>query len=1264
MRAPDGFRLGKLLYSSTHSEVYEAVRESDGAEVVLKAYLADRATDPDPRARREYEVLRRVAGARIPKALALDGSTDRPLLVLERIPAAPLSRALREGPLDVASWLELASQASETLVGIHEARMLHKDLSPGNVLFDPGTARVWICDFGLSVELGASERSGEPLKGTVGGTLQYIAPEQTGRMNRGCDYRSDLYSLGATLYHALTGRPPFEADDALELIHAHLARRPQAPREMRSELPRALSEMLLKLLRKEPQERYQSAAALLADLRACREQLQQTGRISEDFMLGAAEAPAEPRFTSKLYGRESEAELLRAIYADAAQGRPRTLWIQGAPGAGKSALVDQLRPLLAQTHAYLVTAKFDLYGGRPYAGWIAALSSLVQQLLMESDARLARWRDELNAALGPIAPALVDLVPDLTFVLGELPPAPRLEPREAQARLSLALQRFVHGCATTEHPLVILLDDLQWSDAASRALLEEVLANPPPALLLIGAYRAGHDDPELDTFLAHVPELTRPQVLELGALAPEAATAMLADALERAPADVRELAELVASRTANLPLLIRHFVEHIHARGVLRYAPGAGWRWDPAEIARLELPDSAGALMAGKLDRLAPESRDVLQFASCVGDEFDTELLCELSRSSRLAIWEALCAAADAGLIIPCANGFRFAHDRIREGAQQQLSAEKRAQIHCDTARLLLERTPDPERSPRLAQIVDHLNRVPEMPDDLRVAALRLNCATGKSSLSRGAFAAAADNFAIARRLLRAEDQGVEAKLVLEIFLHSAESAFQLADFAGALEVLDQIDVRALSRLEVARVEAKRIQILALCRSAETCVRHALEVLRRFGVRWPLHPSRLRAQLALWRIEATLLRRRHPEIVTPARAVDPDSIAVLLLVRPSAAALARVDVHLAVLATCLSMRRHLHDGYLTAPGFALAVYATYLYLFLGARKRAQRMAETALSWTERIPDPTAARTRMMVQVLLYPFLMHRRHALSAIDRIVESARENGDPEFAHYARFNETCYLALAGDPVKDMARRFARVAEDVRASQQWYPEAERCRQVYAALAASTACPDALAQAYADDVTRAGIPSAGQGFSATLWLLVLCTFDRHDLAFAHSERLAAALFRISPFVHVVDHTFYRGLAAAALASDARGGERRRYRRVLRRSLRYLKRRARDGPDFVHMELLLQAEQARLARDPARARSLYEKAAERAAQQAFAHHAALAHERHARLLTRLRRDTEAAPMLRRAIAGYREWGAVGKALLLAAEIDGARVSSGR
>jgi hypothetical protein len=328
------------------------------------------------------------------------------------------------------------------------------------------------------------------------------------------------------------------------------------------------------------------------------------------------------------------------------------------------------------------------------------------------------------------------------------------------------------------------------------------------------------------------------------------------------------------------------------------------------------------------------------------------------------------------------------------------------------------------------------------------------------------------------------------------------------------------------------------------------------------------------------------------------------------------------------------------------------VFAAYLYLFLGRRKPAERLAETALAWTERMPDPTKARSYVMLDVVMRPFLMRRREAFARVEHIVESARENGDLEYAYYARFIVACYLALAGDAVGATAKRLASIAASVHSSEQWHAETERCARIYGLLDMPYISPADVERAYRDDLTRPEVVGLGQGFSGTLWLPVLCTFGRHDLAFAQSQRLWKELFRISAFVHVVDHVFYRGIAAAALADSVRGREHRRYRRELRRSLRYVRARARDGPDFAHMALLLEAEQARLARRFARARALYDEAATRASRQSFPHQAALAHERHALLLLALRRETEAAALQRRAIATYREWGALGKAELLA------------
>ncbi len=1246
--APDGYEPGKRLNTSARSDVCAAIRTADGAPVVLKCYRDDRA-DSARAARREYEMLRRLAPVqRIPRALDLDLTAQHPVLILDPLAGIPLPSVLDSGPLPVDALLSIALQLAETLEQIHCAHLLHRNVTPYNVLVERGSFKITLIDFSAACELGAaspSERRGEEVEGVS----HYVAPEQTGWLNRGCDARSDLYSLGATLYHACTGHPPFPDLDPGELIHAHLARVPRSPAELRADLPRPLAALVLKLLRKEPEERYQSARALHADLAALREQLGRDGRIATDFELGSAEVPDRPRFSSKLHGREREIGLLKAAYERCAAGTVQLVLVGGEPGAGKSALVEALRPEVARHGGYVALAKFDPFRDRPYAGWAAALGALVQQLLVESTARLERSKAALLPGLGNIAQALIDLVPDLAFLLGEVPPVPPLGPAQTRARLALALQRFIASFATPEHPLVLFLDDLQWSDAGSRALLEELLSNEHgAALLLIGAYRASDVDREhpLTSLCERLERCgVRIERFELAALGSDAAASMLSEALERPIGEVRSFASCVARKTGNSPFLIQQFVLHMHSHGLIRYAPRRGWTWNDAAIAAADIPEGAVALMVSKLERLEPAARELIEFASCVGDTFDVEELVHLSGRDRDDIEPPLFVLAEEGLIAPAPGGFRFAHDRIREAAQSLLSDAARSRLHHDAGKLLLARTPEAERSNRAFEIVEHLNRGrAHLEPELRIPLMELDLLAGKRALAAGAGATASGYLAVARELFCADDWNARRELGFELYLQSAESAFLSGDYPGALALLATLDQRSPSRLELAQIASKRLRVLSLIQQPEACLRYTIDMLRRLGVRWPEHPSRWRARLATLRVWLALRGRSFEQTLRPARETDPRWLAPLLIQMHAGPTYMRVDVHHAALANCFVMRRFLRSGFLSPPGYAVAGHAFYWLALEGNPQRATRITQSAARLCERIPDPVyTPRTELLIHFAIQPWLMRRRRAIAPAPRIAEAAREIGDREFELYARFLEIAFLALAGDPLPSVEQRMLQVAESVKRSGVLYPEPEVAHGVYRLLLEHE--PADLERRLAEsDAWIAAHPSSAEVYLRTFWLLVLCVLGRHDLAFAQSEALGEKLFRIAPFVHVADHLFYRGLCAAVLASAGRGA---RYRRVLQRCRKELRRWARDGPDFLHMATLLDAEHARLRGQQRVARAAYERAAQEARQQQFPHHAALAHERRSTFLTSLRRETEASAAFEEAVALYREWGATSK-----------------
>jgi tRNA A-37 threonylcarbamoyl transferase component Bud32 len=1255
----DGYTIAKIVHSSAHAQIYEAYGESDRVPVLLKRRLRDANGEREARVLQELHALRRISAAGIPRAIEVVASGNDPILVLERMPGVPLSGLIGGTPLSIRAWLDLAVQLAELLASVHEARVLHQDIRPSHVLLDARTDRVSLVGFGLATDL-VAERSGA-LERDAKLSLHYASPEQTGRMGRGCDTRSDLYSLGATLYHASTGRPPFESLDPLELVHCHIARLPVPACELRPEIPPPLSALILKLLRKQPEERYQSARALLFDLRQCREQWTQTGHLDAAFQLGTSEDPGRPRFSSVLHGREREIEALDAAYARACRGRFGCVLVCGDSGQGKTALVDYLRTQLRKSQGYLAFGNFDPERDRPYAGWVSALESLTQQLLVESDEALARWRSDLVAGLGSIARALAEHVPDLGLILGELAPVPMLGPGETQARLSLAVQRMLQVCATEDHPLILVLDDLQWSDAASRRLLEDLLCTEiSAALLLIVTHHGsayGTDD-ALAPFVRRLQqETSQLELMQLGPLPVDSVVRMLAEALLRTPEDVLPLARWIEGATGNNPLMIRQFIEDLHDRALLRYEPAVGWTWDAAEIASAAMPENAIALLVAKIDRLEPQARAVLKLASCMGEEFDREQVGELSGIPFDDLQQALYALCDAGLLVPSRRRLRFLHERIREAAQSQLSAVERSRLHFEAGRLLL-RLPDPERAERVYEIVEQLDRgLEHVPDDLRWNVIELNIVAGTRALAAGAGATADRYLAVARQLLRDGDRARHRAVVFGLYLDAAESAFQIGQHESALALLDEMVREPLDPLERARVEVKRIRVFALTQHPEDCVRYALGVLRELGVRWSLHPSRLRVWLEVAAIE-WLLRGDRSLRLHPCAKVSPKWIAPLILLEPSGGPMARADARLPLLSSCLVLRFSIRYGYIAAPGLTLASYAQFAYPWLNRPKRALELARLSLDWMLRVPDPgRALRTEMQVHTLLHPWLMPRRQALAPVERLSQQAEEFGDREFAYYALLN--CYspLALAGDPVPISEERLRKVAEAARrASLQCPDEGERMHAAYRLLRVELSDGELERHVAESDAWIASHPSSADPYIRTLWLLVLCVHGRYDLAFDQSETLGERLFRIVPFVHVADHTFLRGLAAGALAADVRGATRTAYVRVVRQSLRRMRRWARGGPDFVHMALVLGAERARLRSHFDRARMLYVQGAQQARKQGFLHHAALVQERHASLLLALRRYTESSAALRDAVALYREWGAQPKADALSAQQD--------
>jgi len=1292
---PPGFCVDGLLRETETSETYAAVRERDGRALIVKRYTMDALAQTVPRVEHEVRALEAAAGPGVPRVEALLLECSPPALILERAPGEPLARWALGDDRSVEEVLDVGIQLAVVLARVHAKRLIHRDVNPSNVIVEAGTHHVHLIDFGLACTLGATAGfpAGRHRSTGFAGTHAFISPEQTGRMNRGVDLRSDLYSLGATLYFALCGRPPFDSKDPLTLIHSHLARVPAPVTEHRSSIPVPIANIVAKLLEKAPEDRYQTAHALQVDLVACYDQLRNNGVIADGFELGSADVPHRPTFSARLYGREREVEALLAAFERAASNTRTILLLHGPPGMGKSALVSELSKPLARSGGYMAVGKFDPYRREvPYSAFVQAFEALVHQILTESDARLARWGEELRAALGKLAGAVVELIPDLGIILGDVDPVPALGPVETRNRTCLAVGRLVRGVATANHPLALFLDDVQWIDTASRELLRDLACSDPDlALLLLCSHREDPVEPSplLSSLLADLAASSvPPESIAIEPLSEEACVAILADALGRTRNDVRALAACVSRKTGNSPLLVQQFVLHMYDLGLIRCELGIGWTWDDAALAAAEIPDGAVGLLSAKIARLDSMTAEVLELASCAGDCFDVELLTQLSDCDRDVLETNLFMLADEGLITPAIAGFRFAHDRIREAAQLRLSEFERASIHHRAARSLFGRIPADALAERALELADHLNHALELlgPDE-RIDAIQMNVLAGRRTLHGGVPTAAANYFRIARRLFSERDWVAHSELGFELYLDSAEAAVQRKDHETALEVLDLLDARPLTRLQSAEVTCKRIraQIVLgvsfaghapdgasspdrtreVTRVSESENYHfVLASLARFGVHWTLQPAWLRTRLAVFRVDRALRRalsRGVDAAFTPARAEDRSQwLAPILIMNASGGALLFTTLRLQCLRTAYVLGVALRHGYVASPGVALAAYTAYRIVFLGSQRDAELLSQAALRWSQSVYRPSAStRAEFIVAGMIHPWIRPRRSVLEPLRRVSEKFLEIGDHEYAFYAQAMRTSHAFLAGEPLDQLAPKYLRSCEQVRPG--GVPVAV-CEKILTLLRCPSPDLPVLDAAIADIEAELAATRTTRMNGWVFWLETLCILGRYTDASRVAAKIDAWIWSYgSSNAQLADFAFFAAMATARCPRRTRTGKRFRDRRTFDRHLRRMRVWAKGGPDFVHLASALEAEAVRMRGGMRRALSLYTQACDQAAKQGYRHHAAYLLELRAGLLCDMRRTLEANGTLRQSLAHYKAWGCESKVRELATRLGDSTIA---
>ena len=1287
-----GYTFFRQLGTGARTLVYSGRRDRDGVHVVAKLC---RSAVPTARElallRHEFAILRELDMPELGRAYAIEPYEMGLAMIREHIEGRSLEALLAAAPnqrLPVISAITIAINVASTLDKIHRERVIHKDIKPSNVLVDPRTLETWLIDFGISARLSSAAQT-MVAPSSLEGTLAYMSPEQTGRMNRVVDHRSDLYMLGATLYEMVTGSRPFTTNNTLELIHSHIARRPSPPHELLRSTPRSLSDIIMKLLAKAAEDRYQSGFGLERDLRRCLARLESGDR--SPFPLARDDVSTQLRVPQKLYGRERAVKQLRAAFERAALGGAEFLTITGQPGAGKSSLVQEVHKTIASRGGYFISGKYDrMQRSVPYAPILAALENLIRQFLGESDEMLEQWKQQILAALGSSGGVLTDVLPSLELIIGPQPEPPALDPSAAQNRFNLVFQNFLGSLTTPIHPLVLFLDDLQWADQGSLTLLGNLLKGESSScLLVLGAYRPGEIDAAhpLRGFFADLADggVTYQEV-QLRTLDQPAVASLLADTLLQPHARVEELAALVLDKTDGNPLFIRTFLQRVYEDGLLKFDAARGsWTWKLASIRRLESTDNVVELMASKIARLPAAGQRALQLGACFGHTFELRQLARVIGESARAVATTLWTALEAGLLLPLGTDYRFfhpgaggserdgdidaqltvrykfLHDRVREAAEAQLSEADKLDAHLRIGRLLRQELT--AENVALFDVVGHLNRAAALISDARerVELARLNHEAGQKARDAAAYAAASRYFEAGRALLEAERWDFEHELRFNLYVDGAESYGLCGRLDEAKALLSACHEHTRTNQQHTRRCTVAITIFLTLSEVGAAIEAATATLARFGIELPAsEDERLaaanRAEVALHRLcdGGALSKLLH----RPASDNSDVHGALKILVATSTAAYV-TSPHLYTLINLTGVILTLEHGPSDLAAFPFANYGVVLSGMRARYRESQQYGRLALELLEKFPN-AALRSKVNVVVSAY------EHFGAPLSRAIPRYRlastqgmEAGDFTYASYAQFYTLVTRIAAGHHLNVIEDDLVVCEALIKKTKNRFVDAyARCvRQVLNNYRVGTSGPAELSgpefdeDEYFAELTRnryAPITFRYCCFKQQLLYLA----ERYGDALAATQTAESYANSAMGSLDLTELHFYKCLILLALASEEQPEF--RASKPWRESQRQIETWATACPEnFRHKSLLIAAEEARISGDEFAALNLYDRAIETPLTNEFQHHAALANKLSARFHLARRRSAAARGYLAQAHRAYLKWGAANKASELAA-----------
>lgn len=1275
MLSMKGYRISAKIFESSHSLVFRGVRVEDEHPVIIKVLNKEFPTPKEiAEIKREFKITAELGLDGVIQAHGLEKYQNSSGLIVEDFGGESLAKQLLGRKMNLEEFLPVAISTAESLAEIHDQNVIHKDINPGNIVWNPTTSQVKIIDFGIATLL-SREALSTKNPNAIEGTLAYISPEQTGRINRALDYRSDLYSLGATFYEMLCGCVPFPFEDALELVHAHIAQSPVDPSHYNLHIPEPVSHLILKLLAKSPEDRYQSAYGVAADLKHFQQQVETKG-IIVDGVLGRWDVANRFQIPEKLYGRQDEIHSLMSFFDMACLGQASLVFVSGYSGIGKSALVQEIQKPVSAARGLFIAGKFDQFKRNiPYASLIQAFGELVGQILTLPSEDLDRWRRILKKALGTNGQVIVEVIPEIEHIIGPQPAVPELSPGDGENRFHLVFERFVKTFAKEDHPLVLFLDDLQWADQPSLKLIQRFATDPEQRfMLIIGAYRSNEVN-EAHPLWRTMHDLEKAEAslsrIELGPLLLPHIKQLLAETLHQPEDATTPLAQLCLEKTNGNPFFLNQFLQDLYRETCIEFDNEKRvWRWDMAQIERKGGTENVAAFMASHIRKLPAATQHTLKLASCIGNQFDLNTLAYVCETTHQACSESMWEALRAGFVIPLDDNYkivdewqegnaeyRFLHDQVQLAAYAMIGDDQKRATHLHIGRLLLKHSQSQEGDVDLFAIANHLNQGMALIEDPaeKKALADLNLRAGEKARLSAAFAPANRYFQNGLSLMSEDAWREDYALMLALHVEAAETAYLNADFAALDALAEEVIAHGQDLLD--RVKIYEIKIFADLNNNKPveAVKTGFFVLKMLGYSFPKNPGNIHILQSLIKTKLALRGKEIENLANLPEMSDPRVLEAIRIMSSIISATYITKPEWFVLLTFQQLRLAIKHGNPLPAVFTYTAYGVMLCAFLGDIDKGYRFGIMAQGMLSKLhPHEYKAKSIYSFHTFIWHWKQDVKQGLRPFLDAYQAGLETGDLEFAGWSVFVYIAYSFLSGRELHQLEEQTKpyRQALDGFQHEMAVRYAAICHQTTLNMMGAAHDPCLLQGESYDEQAEAAFHERGEDQLANFLLyfhkLLLCyLFGKYPEAVAHADKAetfmpSAAGKYLIPFFHFLD-----SLARLALLKQ-QPEHRKKFLSKISGHLKKLRLWAsKSEVNHQHKVDLVEAELAAYQGKQHQALHAYEKAMNHARNHDFLFEEALAFELSARFHFAKKQVQIAQFYLRNAQNAYQRWGAKAK-----------------